>query len=478
MSDLDIEWALSAARGNLVPSYEQRESIQRAVAQLQHRLESQQDLENTEVDDLPRQIAVFSSLLAHIRRLPPEILGTIMSDLDIEWALSAARENLIPSDEQRASIEQAVAQLQHHLESQEDFENTHDLRRQIAVFSSLLAPIRRLPPEILSQIWIQPSLDTPAPRSSYIRLPRFSGRGTNPVPAVSFHWRAIAVSTPKFWASFYVDLLGTDNTARLLELYLERHFEFVSDLGSLAPTHKYQNVFNFLNPRFALSKSGAEFGMFHLIRVFDSKLCKEAKTIKLEDKPSPWKPAAEQEHWKAKTHTESTELRYIRRRRAGSAYDEDDKTSIDISDLGGGRIHPSILKQLIQLGKMALDSVVSWFFSPVVVLANPGTFAGPRDLGSHCRSAVDMAQIDTVLNPMLSNHPPHRWFSLRAGKVIHGKEESSKAPVRFGIRDFAHASGSVYKTGEWSARSLVRFGDRHLDVFLKVALEPIAILVP
>ncbi|KAJ7625959.1 hypothetical protein FB45DRAFT_74094 [Roridomyces roridus] len=222
MSDLDIEWALSAARGNLVPSYEQRESIQRAVAQLQHRLESQQDLENTEVDDLPRQIAVFSSLLAHIRRLPPEILGTIMSDLDIEWALSAARENLVPSDEQRASIEQAVAQLQHHLESQEDFENTHDLRRQIAVFSSLLAPIRRLPPEILSQIWIQPSLDTPAPRSSYIRLPRFSGRGTNPVLAVSFHWRAIAVSTPKFWASFYVDLLGTDNTARLLELYLER----------------------------------------------------------------------------------------------------------------------------------------------------------------------------------------------------------------------------------------------------------------
>ncbi|KAJ7628973.1 hypothetical protein FB45DRAFT_867934 [Roridomyces roridus] len=40
-----------------------------------------------------------------------------------------------------------------------------------------------------------------------------------------------------------------------------------------------------------------------------------------------WKPAAEQEHWKAKTHTESTELRYIRRRRAGSAYDEDDKTN-------------------------------------------------------------------------------------------------------------------------------------------------------
>ncbi|KAJ7625949.1 hypothetical protein FB45DRAFT_1005211 [Roridomyces roridus] len=81
------------------------------------------------------------------------------------------------------------AKLQHRLESQQDFETTHDLCRQIAVFLSLLAPIRRLPPEVLSKIIIQPTLHFTASKDADTNIgpPKFMGRGSSPVAAVSFH---------------------------------------------------------------------------------------------------------------------------------------------------------------------------------------------------------------------------------------------------------------------------------------------------
>ncbi|KAJ7625936.1 hypothetical protein FB45DRAFT_869074 [Roridomyces roridus] len=94
--------------------------------------------------------------------------------------------------------------------------------RKRGLFSSLLTPIRRLPPEILSKIMIQPTLHFPTSRDVNIGPPNFMGRGTSPVAAVSFHWRATALSSPKTWATFLVNLHGNDNTLRFLELYLQR----------------------------------------------------------------------------------------------------------------------------------------------------------------------------------------------------------------------------------------------------------------
>ncbi|KAJ7625992.1 hypothetical protein FB45DRAFT_1060565 [Roridomyces roridus] len=91
------------------------------------------------------------------------------------------------------------------------------LRRQIAPLSSLLAPIRRLPRELLSEIFLQPSLHTPIPP-----FPKFAHRGTDAILSVSHYWRETILSTAEFWAEFDVALPGNSNGARLLELSLER----------------------------------------------------------------------------------------------------------------------------------------------------------------------------------------------------------------------------------------------------------------
>ncbi|KAF7326563.1 Nadh:flavin oxidoreductase nadh oxidase [Mycena venus] len=148
-----------------------------------------------------------------------------MSDVS-GWDLSSARQNLIPDEVDRASIQEAIAEAQVRLTSQQDSEaDAQELRSRIAVLSSLLAPIRRLPPKILAVIFLHPVLHSSVSRGSIasgLGGWGLDGRGLGPIPAVSSHWRATALSTPEFWALFTITLPGNDNIARLLELYLER----------------------------------------------------------------------------------------------------------------------------------------------------------------------------------------------------------------------------------------------------------------
>ncbi|KAJ7626040.1 hypothetical protein FB45DRAFT_1084873 [Roridomyces roridus] len=145
-------------------------------------------------------------------------------------ALSWARENLVPDDEQRASIQETIAELQGPLDSHVDDSEVDHLRHHIDLWSSLLAPIRRIPREVLSEIFLQPSLHE-SPRA---RSPKFSHRGTNAILAVSHHWRETILSTAEFWAQFDVALPGNSNGASLLELYLKRSKQAPLSIAVLA----------------------------------------------------------------------------------------------------------------------------------------------------------------------------------------------------------------------------------------------------
>ncbi|KAF7335006.1 F-box domain-containing protein [Mycena venus] len=143
-----------------------------------------------------------------------------MSDVS-GWNISSARQNLTPNEVDRTSIQHAIAEAQLRLTTQQESEaDAQELRSRIAVLSSLLAPIRRLTPKILTSIFLHPVLHTSISRGSLAA--RFGGCGLGPITAVSFHWCATALSTPEFWALFTITLPGNDNVARLLELYLER----------------------------------------------------------------------------------------------------------------------------------------------------------------------------------------------------------------------------------------------------------------
>ncbi|KAJ7116226.1 hypothetical protein C8R43DRAFT_1137903 [Mycena crocata] len=79
-----------------------------------------------------------------------------------------------------------------------------------------LAPIRRIPVEILIEIFLSAAQECDVPQL---------GDGTATVLSqVSQHWRAVACDVPGLWASFEFHLCGiqTDPDAQLLELYLRR----------------------------------------------------------------------------------------------------------------------------------------------------------------------------------------------------------------------------------------------------------------
>ncbi|KAJ7724573.1 hypothetical protein DFH07DRAFT_854724 [Mycena maculata] len=134
--------------------------------------------------------------------------------------LWAVRQNILPDPVERISIQKSIYDAETSLSSlsAEQEDAACEIRARISLLGSRLAPIRRLPPEILSSIFVDPSLHTSISRGTFL----LAGRGSDPVTAVSFHWRATALSTPHFWAIFSVSLCGTDNVMHLLQLYLNR----------------------------------------------------------------------------------------------------------------------------------------------------------------------------------------------------------------------------------------------------------------
>ncbi|KAJ7078778.1 hypothetical protein C8R44DRAFT_992668 [Mycena epipterygia] len=88
-----------------------------------------------------------------------------------------------------------------------------DLLRYLEVSSSRIAPVRRLDPETLSKIFLDPTLLT---------LVQLGSTPPTSICAVSSHWRAVALATPALWSTFNVKLSGGDGTFHTLRLYLSR----------------------------------------------------------------------------------------------------------------------------------------------------------------------------------------------------------------------------------------------------------------
>ncbi|KAJ6511237.1 hypothetical protein DFH09DRAFT_270533 [Mycena vulgaris] len=140
-----------------------------------------------------------------------------------ESDFSDLRDNVVPDETLCLAIRDSIAAAELRLSTASSLpqgsylevsQECHDLRTFIAISTSRLAPIRRLPSKVLSKIF----LDTTASD----RAPRLGQSFPLPICTVSSHWRAIALSTATLWTHFVVSILGGDGALRTLELYLAR----------------------------------------------------------------------------------------------------------------------------------------------------------------------------------------------------------------------------------------------------------------
>ncbi|KAG7089958.1 hypothetical protein E1B28_011583 [Marasmius oreades] len=89
------------------------------------------------------------------------------------------------------------------------------LQRYIDEYRTLLSPIRKLPPEILTEIF---SLHCQAP--SWLRRPVIAPPMI--IAQTCSFWRQLALDTPLLWASFHVTLSPFPGNIQLLSTYLHR----------------------------------------------------------------------------------------------------------------------------------------------------------------------------------------------------------------------------------------------------------------
>ncbi|KAJ7711902.1 hypothetical protein B0H16DRAFT_590699 [Mycena metata] len=141
-------------------------------------------------------------------------------DFSTQSILLALRSNLVPEPADCLAIQTSIAEAEEWLlsngkggslsSSDAEFD---EIRNFISLSSSRLAPIRRLLPEILSIIFLHPSIYSP---------PALGLEHTSPVTAVSSHWRAVALTTPALWSRFSISLHGSEGAFQMLRLYLQR----------------------------------------------------------------------------------------------------------------------------------------------------------------------------------------------------------------------------------------------------------------
>ncbi|KAJ7213794.1 hypothetical protein C8J57DRAFT_1397587 [Mycena rebaudengoi] len=125
-----------------------------------------------------------------------------------ETILDHLRQNILPSDQERVQIQQSLERARARLATLTSSDNRQvearaEVETYISEYSSLIAPIRTIPPEILSKILLHPDIHT------VLELTRRKGSQsqktvipTTPhAAAVSHYWRSVLLATPQFWAS-------------------------------------------------------------------------------------------------------------------------------------------------------------------------------------------------------------------------------------------------------------------------------------
>ncbi|KAJ6480012.1 hypothetical protein C8R47DRAFT_604494 [Mycena vitilis] len=110
--------------------------------------------------------------------------------------------------------------------------NTPETRSDICnELASLIAPIRRLPVEVLLLIFAHPdihdhlhtgSVASPTSNSSHAALAHTVQPHTPHLAAICSHWRSVLLSTPTFWAHINTSLTTGRRALSLLRLYLSR----------------------------------------------------------------------------------------------------------------------------------------------------------------------------------------------------------------------------------------------------------------
>ncbi|KAJ6511242.1 hypothetical protein DFH09DRAFT_270554 [Mycena vulgaris] len=133
-----------------------------------------------------------------------ELRHNILPDLAVSLAL---KDSILAAERRLANV--AFSDISPVIDQE-----YHEISRYITLSSSRLAPVRRLPPELLSKIFGAVATDHP---SVIIGI-----TPPAPISAVSTYWRAVAASTPELWSDFGISLCGGDKALQTLDLHLSR----------------------------------------------------------------------------------------------------------------------------------------------------------------------------------------------------------------------------------------------------------------
>ncbi|KAJ7278039.1 hypothetical protein C8J57DRAFT_1465799 [Mycena rebaudengoi] len=124
--------------------------------------------------------------------------------LEPDSILDRLRNNILPSDLEIVQIKYSLRTARARLSvvTPPDAAETETLRQYISYYSSLIAPIRKIPAEILSSILLHPDIHTMFHMSGLAKLRRYEVHRDSPHAAsVSHYWRSVLLDTPQFWAS-------------------------------------------------------------------------------------------------------------------------------------------------------------------------------------------------------------------------------------------------------------------------------------
>jgi hypothetical protein len=145
--------------------------------------------------------------------LVPSLLGTYAVPTnaevaDIHSTLLETKSKLLTLDHDIKLLEAVLKSRRRERRTLKKFHDAHD---------SLLSPVRRLPPELLSEIFML--LPTP----SEVLGPT-DWDATFILGAVCSHWRKLALSTPRLWCTIYVNLDrgNPESKADMVRTWLER----------------------------------------------------------------------------------------------------------------------------------------------------------------------------------------------------------------------------------------------------------------
>ncbi|KAK7051935.1 hypothetical protein R3P38DRAFT_1631404 [Favolaschia claudopus] len=151
------------------------------------------------------------------------------------------RRNILPLDIETKAIRHSINEAQVCLAELQDgpwplaiedcvthMAEIEDLSNYINLYSSLLAPIRRLPVEILRIIFLDPDIHncrypTPDPTSRTLH-PVVAKYKPNVVGAVGYHWRSVVCETATLWSHLmvYLNHGRQYSTLDVLRIALER----------------------------------------------------------------------------------------------------------------------------------------------------------------------------------------------------------------------------------------------------------------